>query len=183
MIKRILALFATALLLSSCAHAISEQYRETAVKGVSFTQILNNPDAYINGIFIFGGTIAETTNTKKGSEIEVIQNPIDRYGEVTDIDKSEGRLIVETSRHLDPMIYKAGRTITFAGKLMGAREKPLAGVEYHYPVFEAEELYLWKPPSSYYAPYPWWYDPFYSPFYPYPYWYGPVYRPYFYPYW
>ncbi len=178
--RRFLLLFVSCFLLSSCAHVISEQYRESAVKGVGFRQILDDPAAYMNETFIFGGTIAETTGAKKGSEIEVVQNPIDRYGDITDKDISEGRFIIVTSRHLDPLIYKGGRTITFAGKLIGTREKTLAGIEYRYPVFEAEELYLWKPVTYYYAPYPWWYDPFY---YPYPYWYGPVYRPYFYPYW
>jgi outer membrane lipoprotein len=177
--KRIFILFAAVLMLSSCAHAISEQYRETARKGISFSQILKDPDTYMNGVFIFGGTIVQTTHTKEGSEIEVIENPLDRYGDISDKDISEGRLILVTSRQLDPLIYKDGRTITFAGKLIGTREKMLAGTQYRYPVFEAKELHLWKPAMHYYTPYPWWYDPFY-----YPYWYGPpFYRPYLYPYW
>jgi outer membrane lipoprotein len=182
--KQIFILFAAVLLLSSCAHAISEQYRETARKGVSFSQILKDPAAYMKGTFIFGGTIVDTTRTKEGSEIEVIQNPLDRYGDITDKDISEGRLILVTSRQLDPMIYKSGRTITFAGELLGTREKMLAGTGYRYPIFAAKELHLWKPATHYYTAYPWWYDPFFYPYYPYPYWHGPpFYRPYFYPYW
>ncbi len=178
--KGIFALLAALLILSSCAHVISEQYREAAVKGVSFSHVLKDPDIYINGIFIFGGTIAETANTKTGSEIEVVQNPVNRYGEIIDKDVSDGRLIVLTARRLDPLIFKRGRTITFAGKLVGTRRKLLEGNEYRYPLFKAEELHLWKPETYYYSPYPWWYDPFYYP-YPYPYWYSPFYRPYFYP--
>jgi outer membrane lipoprotein len=180
-IRKFFILIILTFLLSACAHAISEQYRQTAKQGVTFSQIFKDPTTYMNGIFIFGGTIVETTNTKKGSEIEVIQNPVDRYGEITDKDLSEGRLILVSSRRLDPLIYKGGRTLTFAGKLIDTREKPLAGVEYRYPVFEAEELHLWKPETRYYMPYPWGYDPFYYPYNPY--WYGPFYRPYFYPYW
>jgi hypothetical protein len=33
------------LLLSACAHVISEQYREAAIKGVTFGQVLANPSA------------------------------------------------------------------------------------------------------------------------------------------
>jgi outer membrane lipoprotein len=180
--EKILLWFAAVLLLSSYAHAISEQYRETAVKGVGFKQILADPDPFINSVFIFGGTIVDTSNTKEGSEIELLQNPIDRYGDITDTDISEGRLIILTPRLLDPLIYKRGRTLTFAGKLIGTREKKFLGIEYRYPVFEAEQLHLWKPVPYYYAPYPWWWgDPFYSPYYPD--WYGPIYRPYYYPYW
>jgi outer membrane lipoprotein len=170
-------------LLSSCAHAISEQYRQAAKQGVGFGQILKNPEIYMNSMFIIGGTIVETTNTSKGAEIELIQNPVNRYGEITDKDISEGRLILVSSRRLDPLIYKSGRTLTFAGKLIGTREKTFAGAAYRFPVFEAVELHLWRQKTHYYEPYPympypWGYDPFY-----YPYRYGPAYTPYFYPYW
>jgi hypothetical protein len=97
-----------------CSRHIGE-YRETARKGISFSQILKDPDTYMNSVFIFGGIIVQTTHTKGGSEIEVIENPLDRYGDISDKDISEGRLILVTSRRLDPLIYKDGRTITFAG--------------------------------------------------------------------
>ncbi len=182
--KKFLVLAACAIFLSGCAHVISKQYRESAVKGVSFGRILANSSAYLNQTFIFGGTIAETRNTKEGSEIEVVQNPIDQYGEITDKDVSDGRFIIVTSKRLDPLIFTQGRLITFAGKLTGTREQLLGGQQYVYPLFGAEEIHLFKPVSYYDAPYPW-YNPFYSPYYPYgPYWYGsPYWRPYYYPYW
>jgi outer membrane lipoprotein len=114
-------------LLSACAHAISEQYRQAATQGVGFSQIFKDPDTYINGIFIFGGTIVDTTNTKEGSEIEVIQNPLNRYGEIADRDVSAGRLILITSRRLDPLIYKGGRTLTFAGNSSAQGKNRLGG--------------------------------------------------------
>jgi hypothetical protein len=50
-------------------------------------------------------------------------------------------------------------------------------MEYSYPVFEIEQIYLWDerkeyyyPVYPYYYPYPyWWYDPWWRP-YPGPYW-------------
>jgi outer membrane lipoprotein len=115
----------------------------------------------------------------------VIQNPIDRYGEITDNDVTGGRFIILTSQRLDTLIFKQGRLVTFAGKLIGTRKQLLEGREYLYPLFAAEELHLWKPVRYYYAPYPYWYDPLYYPYYPYSsYWYGPPFlRPYNYPYW
>jgi outer membrane lipoprotein len=174
--RRFLILLIIFLPLTSCAHVISSSYVQSSVKDVSFSLILTNPDAYLNDTFILGGTIFETKNTGEGTEIEIVQNPIDRYGYIIDPDISEGRYIITTSRRLDPFIYKRNRMITFAGKLIGTRKKLLGEHEYIYPFFEAEEIYLWKR-EVYYPPYSYYYDPFY---YPYPYWYGPFWhRPYF----
>ena len=164
-------------LMGSCSYAISERYRERATREIGFSHIQKNPDAYVNEIFILGGTIIETKNTDEGTEIEILQNPVDRYGRIEDRDASQGRFILLSSRHLDPMIYKNGRTITVAGKLVGSRKQELGETVYTYPLIEAEEIHLWKEES--YGP-PYYYDPFY--YYPYPYWYDPFWRrPYFYP--
>ena len=141
-----------------------------------------NTDAYINGLFIFGGTIVETKITGKGTEIEVLQNPLDRLGNVTDSDISEGRFIIRTEKYLDPLIYRKEREITVAGVLTGTRKRLLGEIEYSYPVFAAEEIYLFKQVRYYPYPYlyPYGYDEFYYPpfYYPYnPFWY----RPYMYP--
>jgi len=177
--KRYVFLMLVSLLMTSCAHVLSEQYVKSAATGVSFSQIQANPEAYLNKTFILGGTIVETTVSKETSEIEVIQNPIDQYGAISDPDASEGRYLIATSKHLDPQIYRKGRRITFAGKLIGSRKKLMDGVENNYPVFQAEQIYLWRSKHVYAYPYPAYYgDPFLYP-YPYyfydPYWYRPYY--------
>jgi outer membrane lipoprotein len=154
---------------------------QSATTGVSFKKISENPDAYLGKTFILGGTIAETVPNQEGTEIEVLQTPIDKYGSIIDPDISDGRYLIETARQLDPLIYKTGRHITFAGKLTGSKKKMTGEREYSYPVFDAEQIFLWKAPRYYYLPpYPYYYDPF---FYPYPYYfYDPFWdRPYFYP--
>jgi outer membrane lipoprotein len=174
--KHLFILFFLSAMLLSCAHVISKEYTEVAEKNIPFNELLKNTDAYLNKIFIFGGIIAETKITGKGSEIEAVQTPLDRFGSITDRDLSEGRFIILTTKYLDPLIYRYGRDITFAGIVTGTRKQLLGGVEYVYPVFEAKEIYLWR--EDIYCLYPYeypWYDPFYaSPLY-YPYY---RYRPY-----
>lgn len=164
-------------LCTSCAHVISQVYRESAVQDVPFRKILQSPSAFIGKIFILGGMIAETRNIQEGTEIEVVQTPLDRFGYLIDRDVSEGRFLVITQKQLDPLIYKEGRYITFAGILIGSRTKPLGNIEFDYPLFEVKELHLWKN-RGYYRHYyydPYYYDPFYYP-YPYGYyWYWPGY--------
>ncbi|MDA8079733.1 MAG: Slp family lipoprotein [Nitrospiraceae bacterium] len=170
-------LLCLALALSACAPVISSEYQQKAVKEVGFGQFRDNPDAYANSIFILGGTIASTENTTNGTELEVVQNPINRYGEITDRDVSEGRFILVTTKQLDPMIFRKGRMVTVAAQLTGSRTKQLGEKEYRYPVLEAKEIYLWKRekyPNQQYLYNPYFY-PFYYYNYPY-YWNDPYFR-------
>ncbi|MBI5641377.1 MAG: Slp family lipoprotein [Nitrospirae bacterium] len=168
--KRYILLIILLASLPSCAHVLSQEYVQSAVKEVGYGQIQKNPLNYQGTMFILGGTIVETINTADGAEIEVIQNPIDRYGDIIDRDISEGRFIVTTSRHLDPLIFKKGRMLTLAGKLVGSRKGMLGDIEYNYPLFDLKESYLWKKEKLYQ---PYMYDTFFYPYtYPY-YWYDP----------
>jgi len=147
----------------SCAHVISRESRNAAVQGVSFNQLIRDTNAYLDKMYIFGGFIAETTMTGHGTEIEIVQSPLDRFGNVEDADLSEGRFILITSKNLDPLIYRQGREIAMAGILTGSRKKILGDMEYIYPVFEAKEIQLWK--EEEYCPYPDMYPCWYGPFY------------------
>jgi len=164
------------LLALSCAHVISKEHRDEAVKDLRFDQLIDNTEAYFNKMFIFGGIIAETKLTGKGTEIEVVQSPLDKFGNIIDEDVSEGRFIITTTKYLDPLIYRKGRDITVAGVLSGSKKGLIGEIEYTYPVFEARELYLFKEEECFPCPYPYWYGPFYYPpfYYPHaPFWYWP----------
>ena len=152
----------------SCAHVISREYRNTAVKDLPFNQLLRNTNSYLDKMFIFGGLIVETKLTDQGTEIEVVQIPLDGFGNITDRDVSEGRFIITTTKYLDPFIYRQDRNITVAGVLTGSRKKLIGEIEYTYPVFDAREIYLFKEEKSFPYPYPYWYDPFYYPPFYYP---------------
>ncbi len=181
--KRHFVLLLMALILSACTPVISSEYLQKAVKEVGFTQLRDNPDAYTNNIFILGGTIASVENSKDGTELDVVQNPINRYGEITDRDVTEGRFILVTTKQLDPMIFRKGRMVTVAAQLTGSRSRQLGDKEYRYPVLEAKEIYLWK--REKYPNPPYLYDPYFYPFYYYNYpnyWSDPYFRgPFLYP--
>ena len=180
--KRYIILLIMSQCILSCAHVISDDFRSKAAQDVSFHLLIRNTAAYMHGLFIFGGTIVETKNTTEGTEIEVLQNPLDRLGHVTDSDISEGRFIIRSQEYLDPLIYRKEREITVAGILTGSRKRPLGEIEYTYPVFDAEEIYLFKEERYYPYPnlYPYGYDQYYYPPFYYPY--NPFrYRPYMYP--
>jgi len=175
--------------LSSCAHVISPENRENALSAVSLNEVRSHADQYAEKTFIFGGIIADTFNTDDGSEIEVVQMPLDEWGYVMSHNGSEGRFIVTAKNHLDPLIFSKGREITISGLLIGTRTQKLGKKDYVYPLFRAREIHLLPRKIHYYYPYTdSGYGPLYYPYpsygydqpsYPYPYyWYNPfMFRP------
>ena len=144
--------------LSSCAHVISKQTR-TGSADVRLFDVRDNLEKFKGSTLVLGGFIVKTTNEKEGSTLEIVQNPIDRYGVVLDRDISEGRFLAFYKGHLDPLIFKKGREVTLAGKVTGNRVMALGDSEYDYPVLEIVEIYLWKDIDYYTAT-----TPFYSPY-------------------
>ena len=113
------------LLLPTCAHVISQENLQTSIITVPFQDVLFQKDAYMNKKFIFGGVIAETVNSREGAEIEVVQAPLDRWGNVTSRDISDGRFIAKTKKNLDPLIFRPGRELTISGILTETQRKML----------------------------------------------------------
>ncbi len=166
--RRILLIAALGLLLPSCAHVISKETREGALD-ISFRSVKGNIEKYKGSTVIWGGMIANITVVEEGTELEVLQNPLDRYGAIDDPDISGGRFIAVYRERLDQLIYRKSREVTVAGRLAGSIERPLDGRPYVYPVVEVIEIHLWKEdvlypmPPYYYYPWQWYYPPYYYP--------------------
>jgi len=154
---------------SGCAYPVSKQLRHQANKDLTFSQVIQYPDAYTGNIVLWGGLIMEASNPPDGGEIVVLQAPLDS-SEYPDTKSTYGQFIAKTSTFVDPVIYKKGRKVTLAGKIIGKRVKALEVMKYTYPVVGIKELFLWSKervwwePPSYYGwkwnlyepdPYPW----------------------------
>jgi outer membrane lipoprotein len=156
----VLVLFVAAV--SGCSYPISQQLRQEARKDLTFPMILKDPTAYMGSIVLWGGSIIETVTLSEGSEIFVLQTPLD-YMEMPEAARhSQGRFIAKSSSFLDPEIYKNGRKITLAGEITGKETRTLDKSQYTYPVVAIKELHLWKKRRAYVYPYPylgWYYGP------------------------
>jgi outer membrane lipoprotein len=179
---RLLAIAIIALLLAGCAHAISKNLREEALS-VPFQTVKENVDEYKGSLFIWGGFIADARPSAEGTTLEIVQNPLDRYGAPENTDVSHGRFLARVNKTLDPLIYKRERLVTVAGDLVGKQEEMQGGRTFTLPVLRVKELKLWKteeytyPYTGYYYWPDWYYwpSPFYGPFYGPPYPGGPFY--------
>jgi outer membrane lipoprotein len=138
------------LLLPGCAPVISREVLREVDKDVSFEQLLKNPEAYRGRTLLLGGNIIEAQNLTDKTLIFVLQRSLGFRGRPAEGDVSKGRFIISVPGFLDPAIYRHGRKITIAGRVMGKEVRPLGEIEYTYPVIEKKELYLWpeESPSS-----------------------------------
>jgi outer membrane lipoprotein len=156
-----LCLFGMALLLiaSACTHPISKQLRKEAQKdNLLFATVLADPAAYKGRIVLWGGRVIEITNNKAGTEMIVLETPLDFLGVPEAAQSSRGRFIARIPKFLDPAIYLADRDITLAGEVVGAEEKELGETTYKYPVVMIKELHLWEKLDPKY-PTDTWHDP------------------------
>lgn len=156
---------------AGCSYPISQQLRREARKDVTFPMVLKDPTAYTGSIILWGGSIIETVALTEGSEILVLQTPLDYMEEPEAARDSQGRFIAKSTVFLDPEIYKNGRKITLAAEIIGKETRPLGKSQYTYPVVAIKELHLWKKRRSNAYPYPY-YDWYYYPEWGWD-WYGP----------
>ena len=166
-----------ALLVTGCAHVISEQLRLQVPPELTFKEVSRGPAKYQGKIVLWGGVIIKSTNSKEGTLIEVLEKPLGFRGQPKDVDVSEGRFLILHPKYLDTAIYAQDRQITVAGKVIGERTLPLGEIEYSYPVIAPKEMHLWEreePVYWYpYWPYGWWTHPWWPhwPHHPYYPWY------------
>lgn len=166
-------LFCGALILSACvAPVLDKSYLKEGERTISFVALRENPDQYQGKLFILGGVIIHTKLIETGSQIEAMHVPVDGSGYFEESGRSEGRylaILPTDGEMLDPAVYRRARRITLAGEFMELRKGRIDEMEYDYPVFQIEQIYLWPRERLYYYPPPfYYYDPW---FYPYPYYY------------
>lgn len=132
---RILTIMITAILLflSGC-NVISQQPREQVKPETSFHDVLQDPERFKGQMIIVSGVIIETTNTKEGTLIKVLQRPAGFRGQPKDTDITEGRFLAQDERILDPAVYTKDREVTLAGEIQRKRILPTGEMEYTYPV-------------------------------------------------
>ena len=165
----VLALGLIIIMGSGCAiKPIAKEYRQqAAAEDVTFSMVLANPDAFVGDVVLWGGIIIETKNFKNGTNIIVLETPL--YGSERPRARgfSRGRFIAQSSKFLDPVIYRPGKKITVAGVVKGKEAQPLGETKYTYPVVSVKQMVLWQPYRRYAYPYYWrgsYWGPYWGPY-------------------
>ncbi|OQW31789.1 MAG: hypothetical protein A4E19_00260 [Nitrospira sp. SG-bin1] len=143
---------------AACAspRVIPESLEPLVDRTVTFREVVTAPDSYQGKIVVFGGEVLKAKRLKDGTQIELLQLPLDK-GErpVFDRQQSQGRFLAIQQEFLDPATIAAGTSMTIVGELSKAKVEHLDDVEYRYPVVIVKYLHAWPARSEGAAhPYP-----------------------------
>jgi len=131
--------------LAGCATVISTQSLRLVDRGISYSELRQDPDRYIGRHLLVAGGIAGVRNTNEGGELELVQFATDENGMITDTTNSGGRFIARSSGFLDPVVYQNGLLVSLVGEVLGKKNMLLGDIVYTYPVLAIREIHLWKP--------------------------------------
>ena len=82
-----------------------------AASSLTFSQVLENPSRYRGEIVIWGGIIDRIRHLSEGTEMTIIQAPLDAEGH-PDTGITMGRFLAKTDQKLDPKIYAKESMVT-----------------------------------------------------------------------
>jgi len=139
------AILVTVLMFIGCAAGISDQNRTQVTFQDSFATFQQQSQNLIGETVLFGGKIITTHNRDDGTELTILQLPLNGLNRPLDNDQSQGRFLVSVDRFLDPAVYAKGHAVTIVGELVAIENRPIGEMTYGYPKIKAREIKLWKP--------------------------------------
>lgn len=97
----------------------------------------------------WGGVLIDTSPEAGRTCFRVMGLPLAADGrpETGSAQTETGRFIACSHGFYDPVLYAAGRKITFVGTVAGVEEEAVGGYHYRYPKLAASVVYLWPRPS------------------------------------
>jgi outer membrane lipoprotein len=181
----VMTILAASLLMGGCMnyYAIPEPLEKQIDRSVTFIDLKRDPEAHKGRILALGGVVLRAKNLKDGTQIEVLQLPLDRYDQPdSPLESSQGRFMVLDPEHHDPAVLK-DRRITLVGEVIGKTVEMVDEFEYSFPYLNAQLVHIWPAKTEYayppYYSYPYYYypDPFLYGYPPYWYYRPPLIRP------
>jgi outer membrane lipoprotein len=147
-----LTIFVLIVLLTGCASAISQQAQDRVTLKLPFGDILKDPQRLKGETVLLGGKIIVTTPHDRGTELVVLQLPLEIGMRPGTKATSEGRFLVQTTEFLDPAVYSPDRLVTLVGEIRGVQTRPLGQTVYRYPELILIEMKLWPEEEVYREP-------------------------------
>lgn len=135
------------ILLSGCTSQPTFNTQQVTLK-LSPQQLLENPSAYYGKTVLWGGTILQTHNLTKHTQIEILAYPLSSYQRPLTDQTPQGRFLVHHKGYLEPAVYTQGRLFTVMGKLYKTESGQVGEHSYNYPVIQSEQIHLWAVKSE-----------------------------------
>jgi len=128
-------------------------------QALTFNQMVESPDTYRGKVVVLGGEILKAKALKGGTQLEVLQLPLDSDQEpVTDRMESKGRFLALQKEFLDPATIAEGTRVTVIGEVTGSTVDKMDEADYRFPTLDVKHLHRWdaKRAEQRSAPGPWW---------------------------
>lgn len=157
LIKLALILSILPLLISCAQPALRKDFLEGGIRNPLLSDLVQSPEEWKNRLFILGGTIISSRNTEEGSLIEAVFISVNSLGypEAPSIVARRFLAVFPVERGiLDPLVFRQGKDISFAGIFLENRIGFIDETSYTYPTFLIEDIYLWERKGYYANPYP-----------------------------
>lgn len=97
----------------------------------------------IGEIVRWGGRVVSVENFNDHSCFKILSVSTDASSRPLRQDQSDGRFIACRRGFYDPEVFKAGRDVTFTGRIDAIQTGRIGEMDYSYPRLAAEVIYLW----------------------------------------
>ena len=126
------------------APVVPESLAPQIDQAVTFSQIVESPDSYRGKVVVLGGEILRAKALKGGTQLEVLQLPLDSDQEpVTDRMESKGRFLALQKEFLDPATIAEGTRVTVVGEVTGSTVDKMDEADYRFPTLNVKHLHRW----------------------------------------
>jgi outer membrane lipoprotein len=134
----------------SGVQVVPKDLEEQVNRDISFSQLLEAPLEHKGQVLVLGGQVLSAKRLKHGTQIEVLQLPLNRQMEpVESLQKSKGRFLALQKEFLDPATLPLGTRVTVVGEVSGMVTLPLDETTYDFPTLVIKHLRVWPNISKY----------------------------------
>lgn len=150
-------MFAILPVVSCSVPVLREDLLGSGFRNPLLSDFIHSPHIWLNQRFVFGGNIVSCKHTGEGSLIEAVYVSVNSLGypQAPSLVARRFLAIYPLEKGiLDPVIFRQGKEITFAGIFLENRIGFIDDESYTYPTFRIEEVYLWEQRGYSSPPYP-----------------------------
>ncbi|OUR64868.1 hypothetical protein A9Q79_06135 [Methylophaga sp. 42_25_T18] len=107
-------------------------------------QVMVDIERFIGTTVRWGGKIIKVNNDENFSTVQMLQYPLNSFGTPKTKETSQGRFFSQTTKFLDPEIYKEGTLATFSGTVQSAETIQVDKKSLLLPVINIQESHIWS---------------------------------------
>jgi outer membrane lipoprotein len=138
--------------LAGCASALSREAMQQLSPNVSARAVLDQPDRFIGQTILVAGHVLGTQNRPEGTLLEILGYPTTDRGYPDTSEPALGRFLLVYPGYLDALVFKPGRQVVAAGRIIGQRPTAIGEAVRNEPLLQSVELKLLPEQPTYYAP-------------------------------